>query len=148
MEGSLLKQFSASEKSAERVIGYGCHIARFEEEDIEIKKSPHLLRYDCIEKLILSNILTSLPLYPRSVLHEVFGFNEKLKARQEWDLNLRIVALGYEFAHDGVLVYKQRHHGAPQRISNRKLNLEEELGLLMCVYESLPSPKKKSVNDA
>lgn len=146
--GSLLKQFRLSEERHEGVIGYGYHIAFLEAEGREEIRSPAHSRFDRLERLIMTNILTSLSLYPSSALRAVSGFNENLHARQEWDLNLRLLAAGYTFIHDNVLTYKQRYHDLPGRISNRKLDFSKELDALEKVYESLPSPKSRSVNDA
>jgi len=75
-----------------------------------------------IVDLLLRNIVTSLPLYPRSALDAINGFDERLIARQEWNLNLRLSLSGYKFKYCDVLTYKQREHNGINRISNRLMN--------------------------
>ncbi|WP_440997948.1 glycosyltransferase family 2 protein [Arhodomonas sp. SL1] len=87
--------------------------------------------------LMQRNIQTGMALYPRRALERVGGFDERLHARQEWDLNLRLVCRGFIFRSDDVLVYKQRLHGGANRISNRKLDAEQELYGLRCTYEAI-----------
>ena len=76
--------------------------------------------------LILGNIPTSCPLYKRSQLCEVGGFDERLASRQEWNLHIRLSLAGYRFKHMPLEIYVQRFHDDPQRITNRKMNLYRE----------------------
>ena len=148
VNGSLLKQLKTSEKFNEKCIGYGYHKSISDADGTEKVCPARISRLNSIEQLILTNVLTSLPLYPRSALQIISGFNETLHARQEWDLNLRLVGAGYEFVYDQVLTFKQRYHDSPERISNRRLNVAKELAALATIYENLPEPKTESVNDA
>lgn len=86
--------------------------------------------------LIKGNILTTLPLYPKDALVEVEGFNEKLYARQEWDLNIRLSLAGYKFVPQKIEVYCQYLHDSPDRISTRKLNFEKEKNNLNIILNS------------
>jgi len=127
-------QFSEVKGHSERFIGYGYRDVYWENRRIFKRKTE---RYDLscggesieerLAKRISKNIVTSLPLYPRSALEQVGGFDLSLKSSQEWNLNIRLVLSGYRFVFDDVHCYVQRFHNSPSRISNRKLDPEAEL---------------------
>lgn len=74
---------------------------------------------DQVLSLIKSNIQTSCPLYRRSILQEVGGFDERFLKAQEYELNIRLALNGFHFLHLPVRGSLIREHNGPHRISNR-----------------------------
>lgn len=90
-----------------------------------------------LKYLIQKGVLTSLPLYPRSALLDVAGFEERLKSRQEWNLHIRINLHGYSFRKCDLSCFRQRHHASPFRISNRSPAPADEFANLSAAIEPL-----------
>lgn len=95
--------------------------------------------------IIGSNILTTLPLYPVQAVRDINGFDVRLSSRQEWNLNIRLARAGWRFRFDNVFVYTQRYHDAAHRISNRRLNGDDELQNLEYAIEPLLSTDDEEV---
>jgi len=89
---------------------------------------------DQAESLILENIATPLPLYRRSVLEQLGGFNEAIGFRQEKNLNVRLSLAGYLFYYHDDLTGHIRNHRQSTRISNRVRVVEEELKNLELIF--------------
>lgn len=84
--------------------------------------------------IIKKNIYTSCPLYRREVIERVGGFDERLKANQETNLNVRIALIGGRFVFDGVNVYARRIHSGETRLSNRKRDPDKEFEMYLACY--------------
>ncbi|MEQ9544773.1 MAG: glycosyltransferase [Marinobacter sp.] len=147
ISSSLQRQFEIATGLGDKDISFGYSIALIEGKG-ESVRPPSIKVGESLDVLILNNIVTSLSLYPKSALDAVKGFSRHLHARQEWDLNLRLVANGFRFLFGDVLVYKQRFHDSPGRISNRKLDGFKELSALEKVYDNFPKPVSQKVKDA
>ena len=87
-----------------------------------------------VTALIKQNIYTSCPLYRREVIERVGGFDERLKAKQETNLNLRITLVGGRFVFDSVDVYARRIHSGENRLSNRKRDPYKEFEMYRACY--------------
>lgn len=74
---------------------------------------------------ILNDLMTSTPLFPRSALVKVGGFDVRLRRGQEWNLHVRLALHGYRFVHMPQMIYKHRNHEGLKRISNIDLCSEE-----------------------
>jgi len=98
--------------------------------------------------LVLKNLWISLPLYSRHALLSVNGFDEHLRSRQEWSLNIRLAIAGYEFAYADDLTFCQRIHFSENRISSRRLECDEELENLKAIYESVQQSNIPGFHDA
>ncbi len=127
---------------------YGYSEAFHHDYDTETIKRIHVPDRDQLIDLMLRNILISLPLYPIDALRAVNGFNARLHARQEWDLNIRLSIAGYKFVYRDCLTFRQRYHNSSDRIGNRKLNLDKELMALNFTYEILKSTNNTEVKKA
>jgi len=68
------------------------------------------------------DLLTTAPLYRRSHLVEIGGFDMRLRRGQEWNLNVRLAHAGKRFRYQPVNVYIYRDHDAASRISNAVKN--------------------------
>lgn len=101
-----------------------------------------------IVSLILNNVITALPLHKVEILKEIGGFDERLKSRQEWNLHIRIAMSGYKFVYRDTLVYYQRNHADPNRISNRRWVVEKELENIDCAFDSIKKSTDQSIADA
>ncbi|HRF43377.1 MAG TPA: glycosyltransferase family A protein [Candidatus Competibacteraceae bacterium] len=101
-----------------------------------------------IVSLILNNITITLPLHKVEILKEIGGFDERLKSRQEWNLHIRIAMNGYKLVYRDTLVYHQRNHTDPNRISNRKWVVEKELENINYAFDSIKNSTDKSIADA
>jgi glycosyltransferase involved in cell wall biosynthesis len=147
--GCLENQLRKAAVLGPREIAYGYCEAIFESGERLLKKRPDTptgvnIVCDCI----IRNILTSLPLYPIEAVRSVGGFDNRMIARQEWNLNIKLACQGFEFKFDDVFVYKYRLHSAPERISNRVLILEDELRNLEWAFESIAEIQDHQVIDA
>ena len=95
--------------------------------------------------LIKGNIQTSCPLYRRTILEEVGGFDERFLKAQEYELHIRLALTGFRFLHLPVRGSFIRDHESPHRISNQSEAPEViENGLLR---QSVILQKIRSVND-
>lgn len=121
-------------------IGYGNHTTIDSYGSIlSVEESPQIGHVMDLKDLIKSGLLISLPLYPRSALLDVAGFDERLKSRQEWNLHIRMSLHGYSFKASDISCFRQRHHASPFRISNRSPEPEEEFKNLSEAIEPLGS---------
>ena len=144
-EGILNREVGRLETLGERCIGFGDATAFGDYGDglaplAERNRTEYLLVH-----LIMNNILTGASLYPAQAVQSVGGFDERLTSRQEWNLNIRIAAEGWRFVHSDILVYCQRFHNAPHRISNRKLLVDRELENLEYAIEPLLASQDREV---
>ncbi len=99
-------------------IAFGAGI-KFYDDDRRVKSSSPAapdFRY-----LVRSNITITCSMYPRHALTKLEGFDERLIARQEWNLNIRLFLQGYKFVFSNVLVFGQRMHNGAHRITNRRV---------------------------
>lgn len=130
-------------------ITYGRHRV-FKEDANKIKNSKIDLRpgpSQCTS-LVLNNLPISLPLYPKVALLEVQGFDENLRSRQEWSLNIRLAIEGYSFSNSCDLTFCQRIHFSESRISSRKLIREDELENLKAIYKGVSRNDAPGFHDA
>ncbi|MEO1903427.1 MAG: glycosyltransferase family 2 protein [Alcanivorax sp.] len=114
------KQVHCLSGLGENQIGYGQHreidsYGHF----LGVEHSVQIGRVIDLKHLMKRGLLISLPLYPRSALLKVSGFDERLRSRQEWNLHIRMSLHGYLFKECDVSCFRQRHHASPFRISNR-----------------------------
>jgi glycosyltransferase involved in cell wall biosynthesis len=75
---------------------------------------------DGLTTLIESAIVTSSPLYRKSDLIRMGGFNESLTGNQEHELNIRLFLSGVRFRHFNDVVYNHRNYNSESRISCRR----------------------------
>lgn len=73
-----------------------------------------------VETLILTGVVTTLPLHRIELLKKVGGFDPRFKNGQEWNMHIRLAASGIKFIYESELVYYQRFHDGEDRISNQK----------------------------
>jgi glycosyltransferase involved in cell wall biosynthesis len=86
-----------------------------------------------ISDLLKFDMPSCLPLFPRSALLEVGGFNEKLWAFEDTDLALRLMSRGFSFRHvDTVVAHILVHPG--ERLSVCNLQKRQER-ILVADYE-------------
>lgn len=126
-----LKKLSGNE------IGFGTRRSIKNNKIIELMPWQKINESPSLHDLVLTVIATSLPLYPRSALNMVSGFDTRLKSRQEWNLNIRLKISGYNFMGDNTLCYRHRAHGLPHRISNRSPQPSEEYSNIVNAIEPL-----------
>ncbi|MEF2072042.1 glycosyltransferase family 2 protein [Consotaella aegiceratis] len=119
-EDCIEKQVSYLGNIHSKEIVYGGLKEIHENGNISILKYP-IVAYERVNliDLVRKGILISLPLYPRRALLNLGGFDERLKSRQEWNLNIRIFLDGYSFVRQDIHCFYQRHHASPFRITNR-----------------------------
>ena len=118
------KQVSHFKKfgSDERVIVFGDINMVDEKGDIEwVRVQPEISDgHGGVATLIESAIVTSAPLYRRSDLLKIKGFNEDLTGNQEHELNIRLFLSGVQFRHFDDVVYNHRNYRSDNRISGRR----------------------------
>jgi len=119
-------------------IGYGYNI-RVRIDGSKDKTKTILKNYECghLISLLFDNIMTSNPLYPAEGLKRIGGFNPKLNSKQEWALNLCLANIGYKFIYQDELIYFQRDHAEPTRISNVARTLSEDYQNFEYIFESI-----------
>lgn len=145
----LEKQLRSAVALGPRMISYGYCESFSESGARQLKKRPDSpRRIDMVSDCILRNILTSLPLYPVEAVSSVGGFDTRLIARQEWNLNIKLACRGFRFVFDDVFTYRQRLHSAPNRITNRVMDLEEELRNLEWAFEPIAEVQDGIIIDA
>lgn len=101
---------------------------------LSINSQPKFEPNNQIPTLIEKAIITSSPLYRRTDLLEINGFNEKLKGNQEHELNLRLALNLKKFIYKSGVIYFHRMHNSPSRISKRdwcKTNPDFAMNLLL-----------------
>jgi glycosyltransferase involved in cell wall biosynthesis len=71
-----------------------------------------------IASIVAMDIIhTTTPLHRRNLLRKVSGFDERFKSSQEWNLHVRLTAIGVQFRYfnDDIMVY--RIHDSKHRIT-------------------------------
>ena len=105
-----------------------------------------------IESLILSGLITSLPLHRKDLLLKINGFDTRFKNWQEWNLHIRLAAIGTKFIYQSGIVYYWRFHDNPDRISNNyRVEPEYEINKRMFTLASIELLAQKtspSINSA
>lgn len=138
VNGSIEKQYQISQNLSKKNICYGYSESFSSSNSSKIQKRiPEQLYEPRIADLILRNISISLPLYPKEALSEVGGFDERMNSRQEWSLNLKLAAANYKFKYFDIFTFRQRYHDGPLRISNRKLEVENEMENINFAFETI-----------
>lgn len=102
------------------------------------------------EELINTDILTGTPLHRTSLLKTINGFDKRFKHGQEWNLHVRLAALGVKFIYYPENVYYYRIHNSEDRISNKKeFDAKYELEKCLMTLESIHNLGKigSSVSD-
>lgn len=139
-EGVLSKQVEYYKTLEPNEIPYGHHFV-FYQRSIRLKKlivREQTTQYETeLSGLIDRNIFTSLPLYKKSALDDVNGFDLNLSSSQEWNLNIKLATLGYKFIYKNHLCYHQRVHESLFRISNKRKNPQTELNNLYITYNKI-----------
>lgn len=108
------------EISDERTVVYG-DVGSMDELGNSRSLRPHRPRADSEDQslyLLENNILTSCPLHRKELLLRLGGFDARLPRAQEYDLHLRLALSGVSFVYRPHLIYYQRIHSSPHRISN------------------------------
>ncbi|MBE9129634.1 glycosyltransferase family 2 protein [Coleofasciculus sp. LEGE 07081] len=110
---AIKKKLDFSELSDENCICYGVSRTLDETENIVgyVSGAESLLEISDVKTYLGNNIQTSLPLYRRTLLDSVNGFDSSLRMGQEFNLNLRLIAQGVTFKNCRVLstLIRQRH---------------------------------------
>lgn len=132
---AITQQVESSLRCRPNEIVYGDSILLKNEECAlnKIKLSSESQYVDLVNK----NIQTGLPLYTKSALERVNGFNVNLKFRQEFDLNLRLSTSGFVFKRFPSICYFQHLDDRITRISSRELDSLSELNNILSIYNSL-----------
>lgn len=129
-------QFEKSVDLAKNEIVYGYWFLK--RKSAYEKKVIHLDSVSQFNALINKNLSITSPLYPKDAICSVSGFDETLKFRQEWDLNLRLSYGGYKFQYHNKPTFFQIDHDSSLRISNRKLDLIKELQNITAIKIKFP----------
>ncbi|WP_148255173.1 glycosyltransferase [Aidingimonas lacisalsi] len=149
VRGALKKQYYYSLGVLGKKISYGYYESFRDNGLIEKKmRSSAVKLNNNVADLIMRNILISLPLYPLETLKAVGGFDERMHAKQEWALNIKLSSIGYSFEFDDTLIFRQRLHDASHRISNRKISPALELKNLEYAFEAVANSNEKIIFDA
>ncbi|MEA3250995.1 MAG: glycosyltransferase family A protein [Pseudomonadota bacterium] len=134
----LASQVRNSTSLERKMIIYGWHRVYMQSDNRSAKRKIEILPgLSQPVGLVLKNLPISLPLYPRDALLAVNGFDEQLRSRQEWSLNIRLSIAGYHFSYADDLTFCQRIHSSENRISSRWLDCDEELENLKSIYKSV-----------
>ena len=121
----------------ENEIVYGDFTLKYPEKNIyHHNKSLSLTK--TLEEIIVTDILTSTPLHRKSHLNEINGFDTRFKSGQEWNLHIRLAAIGVKFIHTTENVYFYRQHNSPDRISiKKKSDPNEEFNKYYMTYKDV-----------
>lgn len=148
VSGSLKAQLVAANSLHTHQITFGNHMTITEQGDIDDQSLWSGESVCGVTEMIHKNIYTACPLYPRGVIEKVGGFDERLQAKQETNLNLRIALAGFVFVYDGVDVYKRRIHRGDNRISCRRRDRKTEFYYYKTCYEPALSLNDEAVRFA
>lgn len=108
----------------------------------KLHKNKNISKAHTIEELINTDILTSTPLHKASYLKKINGFDARFKHGQEWNLHVRLAAVGVKFIYYPENTYYYRIHDAEDRISNKKkFNAQYELEKCLMTLTSIQSLK-------
>lgn len=127
LSGSLAHQFSGLASRSDTSIVFGDHVRVSDRRRRIVRHAPVPTRDHCAQ-LIMRNILPVAPLYPRSWLDAVGGFDERLSTGEDWNLHVRLAAAGAIFRHWPGAVHEYRIHDAPSRLSVIKDGLADPVG--------------------
>lgn len=85
-----------------------------------LKRAPAAVRaagaYD-LAMVLITNPMTSCPLYPRAALQAVGGFDTGLPILQDYDIAVRIALAGYRFRYFPDVIYRWRVRSRTPRVS-------------------------------
>lgn len=73
-----------------------------------------------LAQLVMANLMTSTPLHRKNLLDKVGGFDVRFKSGQEWNLHVRLAALGTQFVYHPQEIYMHRVHFSEDRISIKR----------------------------
>jgi len=79
--------------------------------------------------IIKNDIMTSTPLHRKIMLNKINGFDERLKRGQEWNLHIRLAAIGVEFIHRPDLIYTYHVDKSSSCITNKTLKSSEKFNI-------------------
>lgn len=119
LPGVLKRQAEKIQELADNEIVFGDLIQKFPDREV-LRRYRDIPQHEMIEALILTGVLTSLPLHRKELLKNVGGFDPRFKNGQEWNLHIRLAASGVKFIYQPGVVYHQRFHDGADRISNQK----------------------------
>lgn len=116
-----VKQALPMAGEGDRIIVYG-DIGRMNEDGGSRRVEVHNAHDECSDMvacLLEHHIQTSASLYPRQLLLEAGGFDERLVKGQEYELHLRLALAGTVFYYRSAVIAYLRSHASPSRIGNQ-----------------------------
>ncbi len=87
--------------------------------------------FDLID-VVRRNPPTSTPLYRKSLLRDVGGFDPNIPVLQDYDLAFRVASAGYHYRYFPQLIYSMRAHNEDIRVSTARAgnNIDAHLGII------------------
>lgn len=143
LEGAIEAQVNFSKGLPTRCVAFGSSIEY--QSEYSKRSCSTLPEKPSLKYLIRRNITITSSLYPLCLLKEIGGFNEKLIARQEWNLNIRLFLSGCVFINSNVTIFFQRMHDSSDRITNRKATSGSEFDSLYAAMAPLFTCDDKEV---
>lgn len=117
MLGKQLAHLKKVEKNYEAAVSVGWYQS-FNEKNQETSLVRQHTNPDGGPSLLRRNLITGSVLHQRRALERVGGFNEELKAMEEFDLHFRMALNGVSFIEFPYTVFVQRVHSSAHRLSN------------------------------
>lgn len=127
LPGAIAHQLSGLASWSDAAVIFGDHVRVHGNRRRIVRHTPVPSRDHCAH-IIMRNILPAAPLYPRSWLEAVGGFDERLSTGEDWNLHVRLAAAGAVFRHWPGVMHEYRIHNAPWRLSVVKEGLADPVG--------------------
>lgn len=151
LPGVLKHQAEKLQELAEDEIVFGDLVQKFPNRE-RVRKYEAFQYNKMIESLIVTGVVTTLPLHRKKLLKKIEGFDPRFKNGQEWNLHIRLAASGVKFIYQPGIIYHQRFHDGIDRISNQKsvTDVEYQIKKRLMTLESIAqlTPMTDSIKEA